>query len=106
MLEWHDMIRVIFDVDHMPKVHVSDEYSIISFSFKWTSDPAKYKLYTVKDNSRKVVAITSATIGGVLIGGGVYGLIKFLEPPPAQEPIFTGDLPDHKQPGNSINFGF
>jgi hypothetical protein len=106
MPEWHDMIRVIFDVDHMPKVHVSDEYSIISFSFKWTSDPTKYKLYTVKDNSRKVVAITTATVGGALIGGGVYAIIKIMQPPLAPEPISIGDLPEHKQPGSSFSFGF
>jgi hypothetical protein len=107
MPEWHDMIRVIFDVDHMPKVHVSDEYSIISFSFKWTSDPTKYKLYTVKDNSRKVVAITTATVGGALLGGGAYALYLMLKPTPGQEPISFDDLPLRPKPsGNSINFGF
>jgi hypothetical protein len=105
MPEWHDMIRVIFDVDHMPKVHVSDEYSIISFSFKWTSDPAKYKLYTVKDNSRKVVVITTATVGGALLGGGAYALYLMLKPNPGPEPIPITDLPKHPT-GNNYNFGF
>jgi hypothetical protein len=107
MPEWHDMIRVIFDVDHMPKVHVSDEYSIISFSFKWTSDPTKYKLYTVKDNSRKVVAITTATVGGALLGGGAYAIWKIVQPPPAPEAVPIDGLPTRPTPsGNSINFGF
>lgn len=105
MPEWHDMIRVVFDMDQMPKVHVSDEYSIISFSFKWTSDPSKYKLYTVKDNSRKVVAITTATVGGALLGGGAYAIWKIVQPPPAPEAVPYGDLPVHST-GNNINFGF
>ncbi|HEX2959282.1 MAG TPA: hypothetical protein VHO70_20780 [Chitinispirillaceae bacterium] len=104
MPEWHDMIRVIFDVDQVPKVHVSDEYSIISFSFKWTSDPSKYKLYTLKDNSRKVIAITTATVGGALIGGGAYALYKILQPPESEKPITTDDLPLHDL--GSHNFGF
>jgi hypothetical protein len=105
MPEWHDMIRVLFDLDQVPKVHVSDEYSIISFSFKWTSDPSKYKLYTVKDNSRKVVIISSATVGGVLIGGGIYALIKITTPPPGEKPLTSDDLPQRHLP-SSVNFGF
>lgn len=93
MPEWHDLIRVIFDLDQVPKVHVSDEYSIISFSFKWTSDPSKFKLYTVKDNSRKVVIISTATVGGILIGGGIYALVKMLQPPETEGPIPFDDLP-------------
>jgi hypothetical protein len=108
MPEWHDLIRVIFDLDQVPKVHVSDEYSIISFSFKWSSDPSKYKLYTVKDNSKKVVIISTAAVGGVLVGGGVYALIKMLQPQPGEKPISFDDLPPHGLPpsGNNINFGF
>ncbi len=107
MPEWHDMIRVVFDMDQMPNVHVSDEYSIISFSFKWTSDPTKYKLYTVKDNSRKVVAITTATVGGALLGGGAYVLYRILQPPEPEKAVSIDDLPQRPpMSGNSIRFGF
>lgn len=93
MPEWHDLIRVVFDLEAVPEVHVNDEYSIISFSFKWSSDPDKQKQYIVKDQTPKVILWSSAGVGGVALGAVAY---YFLRPDPGIKPLknlSTEDLP-------------
>ena len=93
--EWHDLIRVIFDLDAVPDVHVNDEYSIISFSFKWSSDPQKQVKYTVKDQTPKVILWSTAGLGGIALGAVAY---LFLRPPPVETklgPLSDADLPRH-----------
>ena len=94
--EWHDLIRVVFDLEAVPDVHVNDEYSIISFSFKWTSDPAKQKKYTVRDQTPKVILWSTAGVGGVALGAVAYFLLRpgDDEKPLTKLPI--DDLPSHQ----------
>ncbi|MBN1760449.1 MAG: hypothetical protein JW863_19125 [Chitinispirillaceae bacterium] len=96
--EWHDLIRVVFDLEAVPDVHVNDEYSIISFSFKWTSDPAKQKKYTIKDKTPKVILWSTAGVGGVALGAVAYLLLR---PDEGEKPLgklTTEDLPVHEGP--------
>jgi len=95
--EWHDMIRISFDMEAVPIIHVNDEYSIISFSFKWTTDPAKVSQYTLKDNTGKVILWSTAGIGTVGLGALSYFLLhkEPVQPPPG--PLSTYDLPVHSE---------
>jgi len=72
--EWHDIIKVKISFDAFPKITVKDEYSVISFSFRWTSSADKEGAYTEKDNKgRKVVIIALLGAAGLSLGGvGAY----------------------------------
>ena len=94
--EWHDLIRVVFDLDAVPEVHVNDEYSIISFSFKWTSDPSKQKKYIVKDQTPKIILWSSAGVGGIALGALAYLFLKPTETEKGPEKLKDDDLPVHK----------
>lgn len=96
--EWHDLIRVIFDLEDVPDVHVNDEYSIITFSFKWTTDPLKKEKYIVKDNSKKIVLWSSAGVGVAAAGVITYFLLKPGPGPTELKPLPTDDLPDRGNP--------
>ncbi len=93
--EWHDLIRVVFDLEAVPDVHVNDEYSIISFSFKWTSDPEKQAKYIVKDKTPKVILWSTAGVGGIALGAVAYFLLRNPETGPELEPLDISDLPLH-----------
>lgn len=94
--EWHDLIRVVFDLEAVPQVHVNDEYSIISFSFKWTSDPSRVAKYTVKDKTPRVIFWSVAGVGSVAIGAVVAFLLNKPPVEPELAPLSKTDLPDHK----------
>lgn len=66
--EWHDQVSVTFNLSAIPKIHVSDEYNVISFSFAWSTDPAKLK--TLVDKSGQ----TNWGLVGGLAGGGVVAI--------------------------------
>jgi hypothetical protein len=94
--EWHDVLRVSFFLDQIPQINVKDEYSIISFTFKWsTTDPAKY---AVKPSNRNRTLLLAVGGVGLLAGGGIAAW-KLLTPPPKPEGPDTGlittDLPSH-----------
>jgi hypothetical protein len=94
--EWHDVVRVSFFMEAIPHIIVKDEYSIISFSFKWSTDPDKIKAYAQENKTGKVVLFSMLGLGAV--GGGI--LAYFLsqpEPPPptVPQPLSTDDLPKH-----------
>lgn len=93
--EWHDMIKVTFDMEAVPIIHVNDEYSLISYNFKWTSDPAKLAKYTLRDNTPKVILWSSTGIGCIGLGTLAYFMLHKEPPPPQLGPIPIGDLPDH-----------
>jgi|GEM_PF-1639456 hypothetical protein len=96
--EWHDLITVTFDLALLPLVHVSDEYNVISFSYKWTTDPLKTKNYVVQDEGKKSVIIWGSA-GGVLVLGGALVYILTRPPlPPKEGPLDITDLPNHTQP--------
>jgi hypothetical protein len=80
--EYHSQVRIIFNMDAVPKIQVFDELNIISFTFKWNMDPAKQKEYIVVDNSGKVILWSAAGVASVGLGALVY---RILFPPPAPE---------------------
>jgi hypothetical protein len=97
--EWHDVLRVFFSLSDIPQISVKDEYSIISFSFKWSSDPAKVTQYVVKKKDHKVLLFTTIGVG---LAAGAGAAWYFLQPPPAVDttakPIPIDDLPSHPSP--------
>ena len=97
--EWHDLIRVVFDLEAVPEVHVNDEYSIISFSFKWSTDPSKQAKYTVKDQTPKVILWSSASVGGIALGVATYFFLHTEKEVPLA-PLSKDDLPLHPNPSD------
>ena len=71
--EWHDIIKVIFYFDQVPRITVNDEYSIISFSFNWSSS-GKSEGFVDKERSRAPFFI--AVFGGIGAAGAA-GLVLF-----------------------------
>lgn len=97
--EWHDLIRVVFDLEAVPMVHVNDEYSIISFSFKWSTDPEKVDKYILKDQTPKVILWSSAGLGGIVLGVATYFFLSKEKEEPLL-PLSTDDLPMHISPSD------
>jgi hypothetical protein len=101
--EWHDLISVTFSMSAIPQISVTDEYNIISFTYKWSSDPAKSGKYAVKEGKANGVMIGSFGVLGLgLVGVGLYYLLKKPPPPPVEGPLDTFDLPSH----TATNFSF
>ncbi len=96
--EWHDLIRVTFSMEDIPQIHVNDEYSVISFSFKWTTDQAKLPQYIVKDNTPKVILWSSIGVAGVGLGVAGYFIFRPEQGPEELKPLLKDDLPEHKFP--------
>ena len=95
--EWHDLITVTFDLNLLPQVHVSDEYNVISFSYKWTTDSLKTKNYVMLDDGKKNLVIWGSA-GGLVVGGAlVYFLTRGGNTEPLG-PLPKDDLPSHTQP--------
>jgi hypothetical protein len=93
--EWRDRIKVIFDMEAIPEIHVNDEFSIVSFSFKWTTDPSKVDKYIVKDNTKKIILLSSAGVGTVGLGALIVYLVTKPGPPPPLGMLPHDDLPKH-----------
>ncbi|MGB7566749.1 MAG: hypothetical protein WBM07_02745 [Chitinivibrionales bacterium] len=93
--EWHDLITVTFDLSLLPQIHVSDEYNVTSFSYKWTTDPLKIKDYVVQDEGKKNLVVWGG-VGALAVGGAalIYFLNRPSTPPPLG-PIPIDDLPSH-----------
>ncbi len=97
--EWHDLIAVTFFLSKVPQIEVKDEYNIISFSYKWTTDPAKEKDYEIQEDHRNKVLVFGS-IGAVgLVGGGFlwYFLSHKGTSTEPEGPIPINDLPSHQQ---------
>lgn len=75
--EWHDIVKVNFYMDGIPLINVKDEYSVISFSFKWSTNPEKQKMLVKKETNNRPL-ILSLIGGAALVAGGVvtYFLVK------------------------------
>jgi hypothetical protein len=103
--EWHDLVRVSFFMQGIPEINVKDEYSIISFSFTWSTDPDKVKEYMAGGDKKRKILITSITGGLGLAGLGVLAWLKFgPEEPPVTEPegpLDLSGLPEHPDPYQS-----
>jgi hypothetical protein len=97
--EWHDMVSVTFSLSAIPKINVADEYNVISFNFKWSSDPSKVKAL-VDQQGKSHPGVIAGVSSGVLVAGGIaaYFLLKSMKrPAPGIEPLDTADLPSHAQ---------
>jgi hypothetical protein len=93
--EYHSQVRVTFNVTDVPKIQVSDEFNVISFTYKWTNDPAKQKEYILVNNTPKIIiwsASSVATIGGGALG---YYLWYINRPERPLDPLIITDLPTH-----------
>jgi hypothetical protein len=95
--DWHDLLTATFYVDHIPDITVNEEYNIISFSYKWTSDPSALKEYIVKDKRKLVVPITLAT-SGVVAGAFLTAYLLKDDQPPGPEMLNANDLPFRPNP--------
>jgi len=73
--EWHDMIRITFHLEYIPVISVSDESNIISFKYKWTTDPEKITQYIEASRFPMVFWISGGTLGGIGVGVLTYFLI-------------------------------
>jgi len=96
--EWHDLISITFDLSAVPQISVSDEYNVISFTYKWSNDPAKTTKYIVKE-SKTNWGILGSLLGVGAVGAGVaiWYVLKPPPPPPVPTPLDTSDLPSHLQ---------
>lgn len=92
--EFHNVIRVVFDLEGVPEIKVNDEYSIITFSFKWTNNPALISRYTMKDPTKKIVWWSVGVVGAAALGGGAAWFLTRPEPPKPLDDLYIGDLPD------------
>ena len=91
--EWHNYIRVTMDLTHIPVVFVSDESNIISFRYKWTTDPEKFPLYVEPNNFPLVFWLSAGGLGAIGIGLLTYFLI------PKKEKPIDNTLSDRDLPG-------
>jgi len=94
--EWHDMIRITFELDYVPVISVTDEANIISFKYRWTTDPGKYQQYIEANKFPMVFWISGGVLGAIGIGTLTYFLIPKKEPP-EPGPLSTSDLPARPQ---------
>ena len=96
--EFHDMISVTFSLTAMPLISVTDEYNVISFSFKWSTNAAKQVTLTSKEGKANPAVVTTLTGGGILLLGAAAYLWWRLRPPPTpiQGDLDISDLPSHK----------
>jgi hypothetical protein len=96
--ELHDQLYVTFNLDAIPKIHVADEYNVISYTFTWSTDPAKVK--TLVDNTGKTNwGLVGGLAGGgaVAVGAVLYILLRPKPPVPPASPLDTSDLPSRSQ---------
>jgi hypothetical protein len=91
--EYHSQIRVVFNVAAVPKVNVTDEYNVISFTYKWTTDSSKLDDYVIKPAKKWPWWVG----GGTVLAGGGAAAWWFTRPPPPVEVKDLGisDLPQH-----------
>jgi hypothetical protein len=95
--EYHNVIRVIFDLEGVPDIKVNDEYSIITFSFKWTTNPSLISKYTMKDPTKKIVWWSVGTVGLAGVGGAVAWFVTRPAPVKPLEDLSIADLPVHSK---------
>lgn len=91
--EWHNQMRVVFSLEAIPEIFVNDEYNVITFNFKWTSNPALVENYIVKDYTKRTILISAASVTGVGVGALVGWYLKTHQPPKPIPEIDTDDLP-------------
>ena len=73
--EWHNYIRITMELEHVPVVSVSDESSIVSFRYKWTTNSEKYPEYIEPNNFPLVFWLSAGGLGAIGVGLLTYFLI-------------------------------
>lgn len=94
--EWHDIIRISFELEYLPVITVTNEQNIVSFSYKWTTDSEKIPQYLHKDKFPLIFWFSGGVLGG--IGAGV--LTYFLIPKKdnsISNVLSTDDLPSRSR---------
>jgi len=91
--EWHDVIRITFELDYLPVVSVSNEQNIISFGYKWTTDSDKIQQYVYKDKFPILFWGSAGVLGAIGSGVLAYFLLKPVPQPPSNV-LPTDDLPN------------
>jgi len=94
--EWHSVAKVTFDLSNIPIITVNEEYSVISFTYKWSTDPTKLKNYVAGESKAKWwiiggsagVAVAAAVAIAVVLAGD-----DTTDPGPQE--LSTDDLPQH-----------
>ncbi|MFP4012846.1 MAG: hypothetical protein ACLFVQ_02065, partial [Chitinispirillaceae bacterium] len=88
--EWHDQIQVTFNLEKIPVFTVSDDQDIISFKYKWTTDPEKVANYVQKDRFPTVFLWSGVGLGSLGVGLLSYFLLK-KPPEPFNDPTLSRD---------------
>lgn len=99
--EWHDVVMVTFDIEAVPDIQVTDQYNIISFSYKWSTNPEKIAEYAQVEKKSPVLPITLGAAGGGAVAAAVYYFAVVRggkDDKPEDEPLSTSDLPSHTFP--------
>jgi hypothetical protein len=91
--EWHNMIRVTFQLEHMPVISVNDQHSIVSFTYKWTTDPEKIPQYIEPNRFPMVFWISGGVLGGIGLGTLTYFLVPKKDRTPSNV-LQSSDLPN------------
>jgi hypothetical protein len=91
------LVRVTFTLDAVPVIVVNDEFNIISFSYKWTTNPKKESEYILKKSPNKIIIWSAAGVAGVGLGIGGYFILRTTHTAPGPEGLSTSDLPVHPQ---------
>jgi len=90
--EWHDVIRISFELDYLPVISVTNEQNIVSFSYKWTTNSDMVSKYLYKDKFPMLFWGSAGVLGGIGIGVLTYFLTK-KDPPPEDHRLTREDLP-------------
>lgn len=73
--EWHDVVYVSFSLDAIPRISVKEEYSVISFSYKWSTDPSMADKYVDDSGRPKWLIPTLSGVGGAAVAGVIIALL-------------------------------
>jgi len=92
--EWHDVIRISFELEYLPVISVTNEQNIISFSYKWTTNSEMIPKYLYKDKFPLLFWGSAGVLGGIGIGILTYFLIPKKEQV-VDNTLSTDDLPEH-----------
>ncbi|KMQ52655.1 hypothetical protein CHISP_0424 [Chitinispirillum alkaliphilum] len=66
--EWHDMVRVTFNLEGLPVITVDEEPGVISFSFLWSNNLDKIPLYSMSERNTSLLVWSGAGLGAVGLG--------------------------------------
>ncbi len=95
--EWHDVVYVTFSLDAIPRITVKEEYSVISFSYKWSTDPTRTEEYVADKGRPKWLIPTLSGVGGAAVAGVIIALlVGGDDEPDGPEALDTTDLPIHE----------